>query len=162
MEVVRRAQGGDPDALRAIVDDLSAYLARICASIALDARDDALQESLISIVTNLATLRDPAALRAWARTIAVRESLRVVRATRRDVPVAPEEFDGVGIPDGATSVDVEQILASLPPHHRAVLVLRELEGLSEAEVAVALDVSVGTVKSRTSRAKEAFIRRWTA
>jgi RNA polymerase sigma-70 factor (ECF subfamily) len=56
--------------------------------------------------------------------------------------------------------DVRATLAALTPEHRAVLVLRDLEGLSEAEAAAALDVPEGTAKSRLARAREAFRQRW--
>jgi RNA polymerase sigma-70 factor (ECF subfamily) len=55
---------------------------------------------------------------------------------------------------------VRNVLADLAPEHRAVLVLRDLDGLSEAEVAELLDVPEGTVKSRLHRARAAFTRRW--
>ena len=141
--------------------ELAPYLGRICGSVALEAGEDALQEALIAVVRNLRSLREPAALRGWARTIAVREAVRVARA-RRAIPTDPAELAEVSAPDLVAGVDVKHVLADLPPHQRAVLVLRELEGLSEQEVAAALGVSVGTVKSRTARAKQAFIRRWTA
>jgi RNA polymerase sigma-70 factor (ECF subfamily) len=48
----------------------------------------------------------------------------------------------------------------LEPDQRAVLVLRHLHDIDEHEVARMLDVPVGTVKSRTSRARDAFGRRW--
>ncbi len=52
------------------------------------------------------------------------------------------------------------MLASLSPEHRAVLVLRHVDGLSEQEVAEVLDVAAGTVKSRTNRARASFRERW--
>ena len=159
--LVRRAQRGDPAALEGLISELAPYLARICGSIALDAGDDALQEAMIVVVTNLASLRSPAAFRGWARTIAVREALRVVQA-RRAVPIDPSTLEPIASPDRTAAVEIEDVLAGLSPDHRAVLVLRELEGLTEAQTADALGISVGTVKSRTARAKEAFVRRWTS
>ncbi len=56
--------------------------------------------------------------------------------------------------------DVRSVLQSLPPEQRAILVLRDLEGLSEREAAAQLDVAHGTVKSRLHRARAAFAARW--
>ena len=159
-ERVRAAQRGDPAAMEALLGDLEPWLGPICGSIALDRGDDALQETMVIILRNLVTLREPAALRAWARRIAVRESIRIV-SRRREVTVdvlheVPDE-----LPDVASAIDVRETLDALPPEHRAVLVLRHLEDLSEAEVAEALDLPPGTVKSRLSRAKAAFAQRWT-
>lgn len=160
---VRRAQGGDVVALDRLIADLTPYLGRICGSIALGAGDDALQETLLAVVRNLRNLRTPEALHGWARTIAVRESLRVVRSSA-STPVDPTDLGRMGDahPDVTDAVDVREVLASLDPQHRAVLVLREVEGLSEAEAAEVLGVAVGTVKSRTARAKRAFVQRWSA
>ena len=52
---------------------------------------------------------------------------------------------------------LEHALAQLPADHREVLLLREIEDLSYAEIAVALGVAEGTVKSRIARARAALI-----
>jgi len=142
-----------------LISDLSPWLGRICGSIALDRGDDALQETLVIVFRNLATLRDPSALRAWVRRIAVRESLRLVTG-RRDIP-------GLGSLDMAdrgedldAAMDVRAALAALPAAQRAVLVLRHVEDLSEEETAEILGIDRGTVKSRASRGRAAFARRW--
>jgi DNA-directed RNA polymerase specialized sigma24 family protein len=164
--VVRRAQRGDAAALEAVLRDLAPYLGRICGAIALDAGDDALQEAMVAVTRNLTTLREPDALRGWARRIAVREAVRAaaaVTAGGRSVPIAPGRLDpGATVPDGATAVEVRAVLDDLAPEQRAVLVLRHLDGLDEGEMAEALGVARGTVKSRLHRARAAFRERWTA
>jgi RNA polymerase sigma factor (sigma-70 family) len=163
-DLVRRAQRGDPAAIERLVDELLPYAGRICGAVALDAGDDALQETMVAIIRNIRSLREPAALRGWVRRIAVREALRSARGGR-DVPVDPADLD-VGprarVPDGATAVEVREILAGLAPEQRAVLVLRDVDGLHESEMADVLGVAPGTVKSRLHRARAAFRARWTA
>lgn len=51
---------------------------------------------------------------------------------------------------------VEEVVGGLPDHHRAVFVLRELEGKSYEEIAEITGVNLGTVKSRLNRARNAF------
>lgn len=161
-DLVRRAQRGDPEALERVVDELLPYAGRICGAVALDAGDDALQETMVAIIRNIGSLREPAALRGWVRRIAVREAVRAARGGR-DVPVDPVEVAaGLRVPDDATAVEVRQVLAQLAPEQRAVLVLRDLEGLHESEMADVLGVAPGTVKSRLHRARAAFRARWTA
>jgi RNA polymerase sigma factor (sigma-70 family) len=109
---------------------------------------------------NIGSVREPAALRGWVRRIAVREAVRAARGGR-DVPVDPAGID-VTVQDTATAVEVRQILAGLPPEQRAVLVLRDLDGLHESEMADVLGVAPGTVKSRLHRARAAFRARWSA
>ena len=57
-------------------------------------------------------------------------------------------------------VDIDDAVARLPVSQRVVLVLRTREGLSEQEIATALGIPVGTVKSRLSRARAAFRKAW--
>jgi RNA polymerase sigma-70 factor (ECF subfamily) len=158
---VRRAQRGDTRALDSVVGELMPYVGRICGAIALQAGDDALQEAMMAIVKNLDSLREPDAIRSWARRIAVRSAVRVV-AAGRDIPMEPAVLANLpAIADDATAVEVHAVLSSLPPEHRAVLVLRHLDGLKEDEMADALGVAAGTVKSRLHRARHAFRARWT-
>jgi RNA polymerase sigma factor (sigma-70 family) len=158
--VVRRAQRGDPAALDAVVRHLLPYLGRICGSIALDRGEDALQETMFAVVKHLPALREPAALRGWAKQIAVRTALAVARGPAPS-PVNPDDvLRVVGVADDTTSVDVREVLEGLTPEHRAVLVLRDLAGTPESEIAGLLGVPVGTVKSRLHRARQAFRSRW--
>lgn len=143
-----------------LVRALAPYVGRVCGAIALDRGDDAMQETFIAILRNLKSLRDPAALHGWVRRIAVRESIRVARG--RDVPVDPATIpSGHAAPvDIATVLDVRAALTDLTPQQRAILVLRDVDGLSESEVAAHVGVPAGTVKSRLHRARTAFARRW--
>jgi len=155
---VRAAQRGDPVAMDTLLTDLAPWVGRICAAIALEQGEDALQETLIVVLRNLPALRDPAAWRAWVRRIAVRESLRMVRdnreVTMRDLPEA------IASSDLDTALDVRDTLRKLPAQQRAVLVLRNLEDLSEQETAEVLGVPEGTVKSRLHRARQGFRDQW--
>jgi len=161
-ELVRRAQRGDTRAMNELLTEIAPYVGRICGAVALDAADDATQEALVAIFRNLPNLRDAIALRAWARRIAVREALRAA-GNRRAVPVDPMTLEAaVRAPDMSGDVDVRQVLASLDPVHRVVLVLRHLDGLCEEEMADVLEVAPGTVKSRLFRARAAFRARWSA
>ena len=155
---MRAAQRGDPGAIDALVRELSPYVGRICGAIALDDGDDAMQETLIAVVRNIGSLREPAVVRGWVRRIAVRESVRVAkrRSTGTELPASLAAVDV----DLDTVVDVQSVLAAMTPDQRAVLVLRDLDGLAEAEVAALLSIPEGTVKSRLHRARHAFARRW--
>jgi len=161
-DVVRRAQRGDAWALDALVRSLEPYLGRICGAIALQAGDDALQEAMIAVIRNIRSLREPAALRGWARRIAVRESLRAVRAGRA-VPLDPGAAlaQAPALDDQATAVEVRAVLDGLAPEQRAVLALRHA-GAGEQEMADLLGVAPGTVKSRLSRARAAFREQWSS
>jgi RNA polymerase sigma factor (sigma-70 family) len=155
---VRAAQRGDTMAMNALVDELMPYVGRICAAIAPDRGEDAAQEALIGILRHLRQLRDPAALRPWARRIAAREAVRAARQARARLSQPPQEVPAPGSP--ALGVEIRDQLERLQPEQRAVLVLRDVEGLSEQEAAELLDVAPGTIKSRLHRARARFRREW--
>jgi len=158
-ELVRAAQRGDPLAMAALVRAVAPYVGRICGSIALHDGDDAMQETMIQLLKHLRSLREPAALQGWVRRIAVREALRLAQARARQVLV--EQVAERATEDRAElRLEVVETLRRLSPDQRAVLVLRDLEGFSEAEAAALLRIKVGTGKSRLHRARRAFRDRW--
>jgi len=160
-ELIRSAQRGDALALSALVDRLAPFVGRICGPIALEHGEDAAQEALIAVLRDLPALREPRALYGWARRIAAREAVRHSRAARH----APPRGEATPLPapgDPALARDVRRVLEALAPEQRAILMLRDLEGLSEHEAAALLGVEHGTVKSRLSRARSAFRRRWSS
>lgn len=165
-----------------LMDALLPWVGRICGSIALDAGPDAAQETLIQVMRDLRNLRDPASLRSWVRRIATREAIRHATRRRREPPIddpdrlreagdpASADLPSAGTPFGARHAsdhpdlrhDIAVVLGALSADQRAILVLRDLEGLSESEAAKELDVARGTIKSRLHRAREAFRQRWPA
>lgn len=155
-ELVRAAQAGDSLAVNDLLDLVTPYVRRLCGPIALEEGADATQETLIVIFRNLGQLRVPEALFGWVRAIAVREAVRVAR--RRNVHVQLTELPAPGDPQLA--VDVADVLRRLSPEHRAILLLREVEGLNEQDAAQLLTVPVGTAKSRLSRARMNFRKEW--
>ncbi|GAA5771506.1 hypothetical protein Aros01_08045 [Streptosporangium roseum] len=157
--LVLAAQRGDTMAMNDLLDVLSPYVSRLCGVIALQHGPDAAQETLIAVFRNLRHLREPAALYGWIRSIAVREAIRVAR--RQGGPAAHGEPPELPAPlDAELSVDVRDVLARLSPEHRAVLVLRDLEGLDEQQAATVLELPQGTVKSRLHRARNSFRKAW--
>jgi RNA polymerase sigma factor (sigma-70 family) len=156
--LVRAAQGGDTMAMHDLLDQLSPYVGRICGPIALQQAPDAAQETLIAVFRNLGHLRDPAALHGWVRAIAVREAVRTARRHNVAGPAALPDLPGPQ--DIEFAADVHDVLARLSPEHRAVLILRDLEGFDEQEAAALLSLPAGTVKSRLHRARGSFRKAW--
>jgi RNA polymerase sigma factor (sigma-70 family) len=157
-DLVRAAQGGDTMAMAELLDLLTPYVGRLCGPIALDDGADAAQEALIKVFTGIGQLREPAALFGWVRMIAIREAVRVARKAHR---AAPAELQDVPAPgDPQLAFDVRDVLRRLAPDHRAILVLRDLEGLDEQTASGMLAVSAGTAKSRLHRARRRFRQEW--
>jgi RNA polymerase sigma-70 factor (ECF subfamily) len=158
--LVQAAQRGDGLAMAEVLDALTPAVGRWCGPIALQDADDAAQEAMIAILRGLRGLRDPAALFGWARAIAVREAVRVARRTEREQPAELTSLPAPG--DPMLAADIQDVLSRLTPEHRAVLMLRDLEGLDERTAAALLRVPAGTVKSRLARARASFRKEWQA
>lgn len=159
--LIRSAQRGDLLAMNELLGKLCPYVSLICGPIALGDAADATQETLIMVFRGLGRLREPDALLGWVRIIATREAVRIAK---RRVP----EPDQGSLAQRATAenpevmVDVQHVLGRLSPQHRAVLVLREIEGFDDASIARILAVPCGTVKSRLNRARQRFRSEWQA
>lgn len=119
---------------------------------------DAVQESWTEILRGLSRLRDDHAFAAWAYRIVSRRCVRHIgrvqgqRRLTEEMAADPVE-DSVPAP---STVDVEAVqgaIKSLPPDQQAAIALFYLEEMSVAEVAVALDVPAGTVKTRLMHAR---------
>jgi len=159
-DLVARAQRGDGLAMDRLLEELMPMVGRICGAVALDDGEDAAQEAMTAIFRGIRGLRDAAALRAWARTVATREAVRAARRRGGTVPLDAVEALLPAPGDPLLGADLRDLLLRLPPEQRAVLVLRDVEGMSESEAAVLLQVPEGTVKSRLSRARSALRRAW--
>ena len=116
--------------------------------------EDVVQVALMRVARHWSKQLD--APEAYVRT-AILNAVRDGARRRHLVPVPAEPTDDQSHSDGdhsealAARSRLEGLLGVLPPRQRATVVLRVVEGLSEAETAAALDCSVGTVKSNLAR-----------
>jgi len=156
--LVHRAQAGDVLACGELLELLTPQVRRWCGPIALDEGADATQETLIAVLRRLHQLRDPQALFGWVRTIAVREAVRIAEHRARSGPAELSDLPDPGDPQ--LLVDIREVLNRLSPQHRAILMLRDMDGLDEQHAAELLAVPVGTVKSRLARARRSFRKEW--
>lgn len=124
---------------------------------------DAVQEGWIDIFRGLAGLRDPMSFPAWATRIVTRKCARLIkgktsqRKLERELVLEGDLASELDTPDLAAASDAEQVRAAietLPPTHAATIALFYLEDMSVAEVAVALDVPAGTIKTRLMHARQ--------
>jgi RNA polymerase sigma-70 factor (ECF subfamily) len=159
--LIKGAQRGDALAMDELLGILAPYVGRICGPVALQDGADAAQEALIAVFRSIRQLKEPAALFGWVRAIAVREALKFA-GQRRKQPTVPMEWEEPPPTpaDLHLASDIADALHRLAPEHRAVLMLRHVEGLSEQEVSALLEIPVGTVRSRLFRARRSFRSAW--
>lgn len=135
---------------------------------------DIVQEVFLKIFRNIRLFRGNSSLKTWIYRIAVNEAHNhrrwFSRHQQREIGLARDENvrgyeDSLPDPrrspfdltlDAETRALVEEALAKLNPNFRAAVVLRDIEDLSYEEIAQVLEVSLGTVKSRILRGREAL------
>jgi RNA polymerase sigma-70 factor (ECF subfamily) len=154
-ELVERAQLGDESAYAALAVRIGDRMYAAAHHILRDTgrAEDATQQAMIDIWRMLPQLKDPDRFPAWAYRIVVRAAYAEAGRQRmwglRSAAVAPERTFA---PDHAAAVadrdQIERGLRRLPLEHRAVVVLKHFAALSIEEIAEALDIPEGTVRSR--------------
>ncbi len=169
--LVLRLRAGESDALELCFRAHGARVYRLCLRMLGNQADaeDATQDVFLKVLERVGTFDGRARFSTWLYRLTINRCLHLLdREQRRRMAVLPpDEHDQPSDPAGsvlerATRTEARETLAvlleKLSPEHRAVLVLREIEQLSYAEIASALEVPVGTVMSRLSRAREQLAR----
>ena len=155
--LVERARRGDEDAFAALV--------RIGAPAALGAarritRDaalaqDAAQEAFLRAYRALDDYRHESSFAAWIRKIAVRTAIDLVRRRRPEDPLVESTLAGRSEEKSHEDSDLlREVLASLSPLDREILLAREVEGIPDREVARRFDMTVTGVRVRMHRARK--------
>ncbi len=128
---------------------------------------DASQEAAIRIYKGLRTVKVPesGSLKGWICAVTANICLDELRKRRVATEPLPEEAaarlgtEPSAEETAASRERAREIMAAinrLPGHHRILIILRDMQGLSYAELAEAVNVNEGTVKSRLSRARSAL------
>jgi RNA polymerase sigma factor (sigma-70 family) len=118
--------------------------------------EDAAQEALIVLYRKIGTLRATAALGSWMFQIVRNECIRRSRFVFRK-PISAAMVESSAEDAALARLEIERIvdsIAELPAEQRAVLVLRDIQGLSGVATAQALGLSRGAMKSRLHRGRE--------
>jgi RNA polymerase sigma-70 factor (ECF subfamily) len=153
-DLIAEARAGDLDAFAELVRRYERRVRSVLARFLGDERDveEAAQDVFVQAWRSLSRYRGEAALFTWLYRIAVNEAL--MRARRRQLPISElDETAGTAPePDVGEGWLLGRVRA-LPDALRLPLVLRDLEGLSNQEVADVLDLSVAATKSRIHRAR---------
>ena len=160
LELMRRVQGGNADALASLFHLYRPRLARFLSRMHLpdQDQDDVINDVVYTLWTTAARF-EPARSRlsTWVFGIARNKGLKAL--SRRRMPMAePEQVESLAefhddIESFATRQWIAFGLAALPDEQRMVLELTFLEGLGYAEVAEILDCPVNTVKTRVFHAR---------
>ena len=161
-DLVEQAQRGDRQAFASLAYVLSDRLFGVAHRILrdFDAAGDALQDALVRIWRDLPDLRDPARFEAWAYRLLVRACMDQLRSAKRhgpDLQLLPND----GVEDDPELIlvvrdQLDRAFRRLPHDQRAVVVLHYYRDLPLSEIAEALEIPIGTVRSRLHYARRAL------
>jgi RNA polymerase sigma-70 factor, ECF subfamily len=168
-EIIKKASEGDLGAFEAIYKSTSSLVfnvaLRICRSRA-DA-EEVTQDVFMKALRGLKSFDFRSSFRTWMYRIAVNTAINKYNQTMRHVRLAVD-IDSVVDHEALqthesrpefidTGNRLKKFLDALQPEFKAVIVLREIEGLSYEEIAAVLRIPLNTVRSRLSRARETLI-----
>jgi len=158
--LVLDAQSGDEQAFAKLYHLWSPRLARHVGRLVndADATRDVSQETWLAIARSLRSVGDPAAFGAWAYRIATRRAADWVRDRQRRRRLDREHPSENGTPDAPDLDPVRAAIRSLAPEQRAILSMHHADAMSLAHIAEALQIPVGTVKSRLFAARNELRR----
>lgn len=154
---VRLAQNGDRQAMDEVVRATYRLVRKLAAPLLpANAVDDAVQETYLLVVQKIGHLRRPEAFRGWLSRIALHVCYAWRRKVRPEEPLPAElaSAGGAGSPTSASAFDLRAALERLGDNERNILILREYLDLSYDEIADALALPEGTVRSRLFYARK--------
>jgi RNA polymerase sigma-70 factor (ECF subfamily) len=175
-EWVRRVQHGDKHAFDFLVKKYQRRLARLLSRFVRDPAEveDVTQEAFVKAYRALPGFRGESAFYTWLYRIGINTAKNYLVAAKQR-PILSADFEdedgdktsaGEQIPDLNTPETeymnrqivetVNQAVAALPEDLRTAITLREMEGLSYEDIAIAMDCPIGTVRSRIFRARDAI------
>jgi len=184
-ELVARAKQGNREAFDVLVERYTPQVYNISLRItgSREEAEDCVQEAFLRAFTALRRFRGEAAFSTWLYRVAVNvandarrrlrgQPLRASELAGGDPDASTPDLEGVGESPGGKGDGPEESLVeaerrevvieairTLPEHHRTVIVLYDLQGLSYEEIGRVVGARVGTVKSRLNRARLALKER---
>ena len=182
LTLIGRLRAGDQTALESLMEQYASRVYRLAYGITRNAGDaeEVVQDTFLTLFQKIHTFEQRAALGSWLYRVATNAALMKRRGQRGDREVSlesqlPKFLDNgrragdqsllmadwsqnpeANLLSRETQMIVNQAIDALPEQYRAVLLLRDIEGLSNEEVAEALGESVAAIKSRVHRGRMAF------
>lgn len=179
--LIAKAQNGDKEAFRKLVERHQQRAFSIAMGLVRDENDarELVQDAFLRVYKSLGSFQGSSSFFTWLYRIITNLSIDLIRKPGRQVQDLDESrldqddallqsFPFLSRVDGSDPADVvrraeigarlKEALDALPPYHRGVILMREVEGLSYEEMAQAMGVSKGTIMSRLFHARQKLQR----
>lgn len=180
-ELIKRVQAGEIEAFRRLVERHQRRAFAVAFSLVRDENDakELVQDAFVRVFRGLGSFQGGSSFFTWLYRIITNLSIDHIRKPGSKVKDLDESridideeqnttFPFISRVDGADPIDVmrrreiaerlQAALDALPPYHRGVIVMREIDGLSYEEMAQAMGVSKGTIMSRLFHARQKLQR----
>jgi RNA polymerase sigma-70 factor, ECF subfamily len=171
--IVERARTGDRAAFQELFEKYHRRAFAIALGVVKRPEDalDVVQDAFIKVHKHIATFQGSSSFYTWLYRIVMNLSIDHIRKARKVTewgddmqreddagdgtlsPRMPDENPSKAVVRRELSAKIMQALDTLPEYHRAVIILREVEGMSYEEMAQVLDVPKGTIMSRLFHAR---------
>lgn len=175
-KLVKMAQQGDSIAFSRLIENHERFVYNVVYRILSNHEDakDVSQEVFLKAYRYLGKFDGRASFSTWLYRIAVNTSIDELRKRKSNetISIGRERYCDTGVikkeyPDNSVGVEeriiakesmaeIKQVMENLNNEHRVIITLRDLEGLSYAEISEITETSLGTVKSRLARARKAL------
>ena len=173
IRLVKAVANGSESAFEALVTENQKLVYNVALKLTGDPEDalDVSQETFLKAYRNLSSFRFESRFSAWLYRLAYNASMDLLKKKRGTVSLTAEDEEGeereLAIADTAPTPEeslereetrraVREAVARLPEDKREIIVMREFSGMSYSDIADALGIEEGTVKSRISRARAAL------
>lgn len=173
--LIKKAKEGDEGSFEALILSCKGKAYNLALRYVKNEHDamDVLQESFIKIFRHLDKFNEDSKFETWAYRIVVNtcnDFLRSSKNRQQEISVFPSEEDEeepIDIPDKSPPPEdvilnmeksgvILECLEKIPVDHKEMIILRDIRGFSYEEISKILNCSIGTVKSRISRARSNF------
>ena len=160
--LAERAREGDMGAFEQLYRRHAGRVHAVCLRITADrgAAEECTQDAFVRAWDALARFRGDSSFATWLTRIAINVALQRLKLERRHLrlvqPGDAEFIEGHAAPDAApeADLDMERLIATLPPAARTVFVLHTVEGYSHEEIAGLTGMAAGTCKAHVHRARQ--------
>jgi len=165
---IELAQQGERRSFEMIYEAYFGFASHVAYRIVANKEDaeEVVQETFMNIYRNLADFQFRSSLKTWIYRITVNTALNYVKKRAKHHNHAPyiEAFSATQEPDAFKLMEsaegeqrVQRLLNALSADHRAVTVLRSVQGLSYQEISDVLEIPINTVRTRIKRARQALL-----
>ena len=158
LNCIEKAKNGDNDAFSLVIESIKIKLYKTGIAILKNDDDtcDALQETLLNIYNNLKTLKDNNYFTTWSIRIMINNCYEIIRKRKKIVNINEKlgNEEDIYYQSYKEESSLEWVLNQIDPDLKTVTVLYYYDELSISQIAEALNIPEGTVKSRLSRARE--------